>query len=44
MHATRETQRGFHVLLWRREDLGYALVSDLDERELGALAEKIAGE
>ncbi|HEY3593893.1 MAG TPA: zf-HC2 domain-containing protein [Polyangiaceae bacterium] len=44
MHAARETQRGFHVLLWRREDLGYALVSDLDERELIELGTKIAGE
>ena len=39
-----ETMRGFHVVLWREADLGYALVSDLDERELGNLAAKIAGQ
>jgi anti-sigma factor RsiW len=38
------TERGFHTLLWRREDLGYALVSDLDERELEGLAKKLAVE
>jgi len=42
--ASIETQRGFHVLLWRRDDLGYALVSDVDERELLTLGAKIAGE
>jgi len=35
------TQRGFHTLLWRKDDLGYALVSDLDERELATLAQKL---
>jgi anti-sigma factor RsiW len=40
--AAFDTQRGFHVLLWRDADLGYALVSDLDERELSQLAGKIA--
>jgi anti-sigma factor RsiW len=35
--------RGFHALLWRDGDLGYALVSDVDERELTALGAKIAG-
>lgn len=40
--AAFDTQRGFHVLLWRDADLGYALVSDLDERELTQLAAKIA--
>jgi anti-sigma factor RsiW len=38
-----ETMRGFHVMLWRDGDLGYALVSDLNEAELGGLAAKIAG-
>jgi anti-sigma factor RsiW len=42
--AALETQRGFHVLLWRRADLGYALVSDLDEKELATLGSKIASE
>ena len=40
--AALRTERGFHVLLWRRADLGYALVSDLDEQELAVLASKIA--
>jgi len=42
--AAIDTQRGFHVLLWRRGDLGYALVSDVDEKELTLLASKIAAE
>ncbi len=41
--GSADTMRGFHVLLWRDGDLGYALVSDLNERELGSLADKIAG-
>lgn len=41
--GTMQTSRGFHVLLWREGDLGYALVSDLDERELATLGAKIAG-
>ena len=41
VHAT--TARGSHVLLWRDGDLGYALVSDVDEKELDALAAKIGG-
>jgi anti-sigma factor RsiW len=40
--ASFETRRGFHVLLWRRADLGYALVSDLEPRELTQLAKKLA--
>lgn len=36
-------ERGFNVLIWRRDDLGYALVSDLDERELSLLAAKLVG-
>jgi anti-sigma factor RsiW len=40
--ATLQTSRGFHVLLWRDADLGYALVSDLDEHELETLGAKIA--
>jgi anti-sigma factor RsiW len=34
--------RGFDVLLWRRDDLGYALVSDMTGNELERLAGKIA--
>jgi anti-sigma factor RsiW len=37
------TSRGFHVILWQKADQGYALVSDLDPKELSVLAEKIAG-
>ena len=43
VHATEQTTRGFHVILWRDGDLGYALVSDLDPRELETLAGKIVG-
>jgi anti-sigma factor RsiW len=35
------TERGFNVMLWRRGELGYALVSDLNAEELGALAVKL---
>jgi anti-sigma factor RsiW len=38
-----ETLRGFQVLLWRQGDLGYALVSDINEGELVALGAKIVG-
>jgi anti-sigma factor RsiW len=41
--GTLVTSRGFHVLLWHTGDLGYALVSDLNEGELTALGAKIAG-
>jgi anti-sigma factor RsiW len=43
VRALERTTRGFHVLLWRDGDLGYALVSDVDPRELEALAAKVAG-
>ena len=42
--AAQVTERGFHVLLWQKADLGYALVSDVDERELTTLATKLAAE
>jgi anti-sigma factor RsiW len=42
--ASLETSRGFHVLLWRSSDLGYALVSDVDERDVRALGARIAAE
>jgi anti-sigma factor RsiW len=35
--------RGFHVLLWRKGDLGYAVVSDVDERDVRSLASRVAG-
>jgi anti-sigma factor RsiW len=40
--GTVTTTRGFHVLMWRRDDLGYALVSDLNQDELRQLARRIA--
>ena len=33
--------RGFHVLVWRAGDLGYALASDLEAGELDRLAEQL---
>jgi anti-sigma factor RsiW len=41
--GTSSTSRGFHVLVWRKGDLGYALVSDVDPRDLDALAAKVEG-
>jgi anti-sigma factor RsiW len=35
------TLRGFHALFWRHADLGYALVSDVNEGDLRALAQRI---
>lgn len=42
LQVAHATERGFHALLWRRADLGYALVSDLDESELEALARRLS--
>jgi anti-sigma factor RsiW len=42
-HGSLETSRGFHVLLWRESDLGYALVSDTNEADLLTLGARIAG-
>jgi len=42
LEVAEATERGFHALLWRRADLGYALVSDLDESELEALARRLS--
>jgi anti-sigma factor RsiW len=41
--GTLETSRGFHVLMWKKGDLGYALVSDVDPTDLQTLAAKVAG-
>ena len=39
----RETSaRGFNVVLWRSGELGYALVSDANAKELGELAARLA--
>jgi anti-sigma factor RsiW len=35
--------RGFNVRLWQANDLGYALVSDLDATELAQLAARLGG-
>ena len=40
-HAT--VSRGFNVVLWQAGGLGYALVSDLDARELRELGGRLAG-
>jgi anti-sigma factor RsiW len=42
--ADVETVRGFSVVSWHDEDLGYCLVSDVDREELARLASKIAGD
>ena len=41
LDVSETVSRGFSVLLWRDEGLGYALVSDLNVRELETLAGKI---
>jgi len=42
LSAYATSERGFNVLLWRRGELGYALVSDLNDAELRELAAKLA--
>lgn len=37
----RAVERGFNVIMWRTAELGYALVSDVDARDLDALAARI---
>ncbi|HYP91011.1 MAG TPA: hypothetical protein VEQ59_22755 [Polyangiaceae bacterium] len=39
--ATHQSSRGFDVVLWRHNELGYALVSDMAGSELDRLAAKI---
>jgi anti-sigma factor RsiW len=39
-HGVRET-RGFHVMLWKSGDLGYALTSDVAEADLRDLANRL---
>jgi len=43
VRGTLESSRGFHALLWRKGDLGYALVSDADPKDLETLAGRVAG-
>jgi anti-sigma factor RsiW len=40
--AYASTARGFNVLLWRQDDLGYALVSDVEPGALRTLALRLA--
>jgi anti-sigma factor RsiW len=40
--AYADATRGFNALLWRRGDLGYALVSDVEPAALRALATRLA--
>jgi anti-sigma factor RsiW len=42
VRAHTTVARGFNVLLWQSGELGYALVSDVDRRELTQLAAKLA--
>jgi anti-sigma factor RsiW len=37
----RTVDRGFNVIMWRTDELGYTLVSDVDARDLNALAARI---
>ncbi len=39
--ASVTSERGFNVIVWRRGELGYALVSDVDAGELKELATRI---
>jgi anti-sigma factor RsiW len=43
VEAHADVARGFNVLLWRRDDLGYALVSDVEPAALRALAGRLTG-
>lgn len=40
--AYASVERGFNVILWRAGDLGNALVSDVDARDLRELAARFA--
>jgi anti-sigma factor RsiW len=40
VHAA--TAQGFHVLLWRQGELGYALISDVDPADLRILASRLS--
>jgi len=41
VHVSSEVVRGFNVLIWRADELGYALVSDLNSTELFQLGLKL---
>ncbi|MFI5300347.1 MAG: hypothetical protein ACHREM_19845 [Polyangiales bacterium] len=40
--VAEQTTRGFHALLWRDGEFGYAVVSDVDPKELETLVGRIA--
>ena len=42
LEVYRTASRGFNVLLWRDGELGFAVVSDVDPRDLALLVSKIA--
>src|SRR5204862_3607542 len=44
LSVSETTSRGFSVLFWREADLGYALISDVNVRDLETLAGKINGD
>jgi len=44
LSVAEASSRGFSVLLWREGDLGYALVSDVNVRDLETLAGRINGD
>ena len=41
VEASVAAERGFNVIVWRRGELGYALVSDVDAGELKAFAARL---
>jgi anti-sigma factor RsiW len=42
VRAYADTTRGFNALLWQRDDLGYAMVSDVEPGALRTLAARLA--
>ncbi len=40
-NITAFVERGFNVLVWRHDELGYALVSDVNRGELDTLAQRL---
>ena len=42
LEVQRTASRGFNVLLWRDGELGYAVVSDVDPRDLSLLATRLS--
>jgi anti-sigma factor RsiW len=40
-HGLSADERGFNLVMWRRGALGYALVSDVDRRDLASLAARL---